>query len=229
MFKWLRQKWKPSTKKASLTALAKPLDLSQLRKRAKIVVIDDDSNAFPVNILQNEGYTIEQWDEVKSLDRLERGDFDIIVLDIAGVAKKLTGSDGLGILKHLKQANPSQVVVAFSGQSFDIGKTEFFQLADDTLAKPVDALKCKQVLDHLIQSKLSVEHLWQSIVAALKKENVADSSIRSLETQICRAIAQGESAGFEATIKGIVERHDLVLRIAGVLVKIAGLCTTSAG
>ena len=149
MWSWFRSK--------PLATLAKPLDIAQLRKRAKILVIDDDPNAFPVQVLKDEGYTIDHWTEVTSLERLERGDFDVIVLDIAGVATKFTKMDGLGILEHLKQANPTQIVDAFSGQSFDLGKNKFFRLADDALAKPVDALKCKQVLDHLLETKFTVE------------------------------------------------------------------------
>ncbi len=51
MFDWLKGK------KKQITALAKAMDINQLRKRAKIVVIDDDKNAFPTKALQTEGFT----------------------------------------------------------------------------------------------------------------------------------------------------------------------------
>lgn len=35
--------------------------ISELRKRTRILVIDDDSNAFPVALLKKEGYAIDYW------------------------------------------------------------------------------------------------------------------------------------------------------------------------
>jgi DNA-binding NarL/FixJ family response regulator len=216
MFRWF-------SGQKSITSLAKPLDFTELRKRVKIVVVDDDEHAFPIKVLQNEGYTIEQWPHVKSLDRLERGDFDIIVLDISGVATELTPLDGLGILQHLKDANPAQIVVAFSGQSFDLGKTQFFRLADDTLAKPVDALKCKQVLDQLIQTRFTVDHLWEGVKTILKKEKVSDKTIERLETEPSRAI-KGGSRDYQAIMAAIIEKAEVSARLATIVAKIGTLC-----
>ena len=63
----LRRRPKP------LTSLAKHVSLPELRKRVKIVVIDDDENAFPLAALRDAGYTIEHWERVKSVERLEQG------------------------------------------------------------------------------------------------------------------------------------------------------------
>src|SRR5215211_3686491 len=129
MFAWLLGKPK------RLADHAPKVDIATLRKRVKIIVVDDDKNAFPVKALQGDGYSIEYWPKVQSIDRLERGDFDIIVLDIGGVAQHLSQDDGLGVLKQLKRRNPLQIIVALSGQTFDIGKAAFFKLADDVLTK----------------------------------------------------------------------------------------------
>ena len=180
-------------KRKSLASLAKPISLPELRKRTKIVVIDDDKDAFPIKALQDEGYTIEYWPEVTSIDRLERGDFDIIVLDIAGVAQKFSPEeDGLAVLQHIKRHNPIQVIVAFSGQSFDLSKQAFFKLADDTMPKPVNMLKCKEVLDELIESKMTVSHLWETIVALMQSEGVPEKKINKLQTQIAKAVQASE-------------------------------------
>ncbi|GAG31458.1 unnamed protein product [marine sediment metagenome] len=208
----------------SLTRLDKRPSLPDLRKRLKIVVIDDDPNAFPVKALNDEGYTIEHWEEVRSLSRLEAGDFDIIVLDITGVAEKLSPEDGLAVLEHLKWQNPSQVIVAFSGHSFDLGKQRFFDLADDTLPKPVNVLKCKQVLDQLIQTKFTVEHLWGTLVSLMTNEEVPDKIIRKLERQIASAISRGGDPDYGAIVSRALGKADLAARIAAPLGTIASLC-----
>jgi two-component SAPR family response regulator len=217
MFGWL---WKQKP----VTTLGRTIDLAALRKRVKIVVIDDDKNAFPTKELQAEGFSIEYWPRVQSIERLENGDFDIIVLDIAGVAKKFSEKDGLGILEQLKNANPSQIVVAFSGQTFDIDKTRFFKLADDTLAKPVDVLKCKQVLDQLIQTKYTVNGLWTAIVALLKKNGVSDRAVRELEGKLVNAIETKSSTDYVGLLKGVTDKSDIALRVAGLVAKLAALC-----
>jgi CheY-like chemotaxis protein len=109
--------------------------LEELRKRARILVVDDDENSFPVELLKKEGYAIDYWPKIESLSKLERGDYDIIILDIGGVAKEYSSEDGLGVLEHLKEVNPSQIVVAFSGQSFDLSKNRFWQLVPFPLNK----------------------------------------------------------------------------------------------
>lgn len=37
------------------------VDLKELKKRIKIVVIDDDENSFPISQMQSFGFTIEYW------------------------------------------------------------------------------------------------------------------------------------------------------------------------
>ncbi len=211
------------SKRKSLVSLATPLPLRELKKRTKIVVIDDDENAFPVKALQDEGYTIEYWPEVTRLDRLEHGDFDIIVLDIAGVATKFSPEDGLGVLQHLKTHNPSQIIVAFSGQSFDLSKQPFFRLADDTMPKPVNPLKCKQVLDHLIESRMTVKHLWETVVAVLCNAEVPEKKIKQLEKQVASAISSGGKPDYKAVVSSVVEKSDLAAKVAAVVMKIASL------
>jgi len=130
-----------------------------LRKRTRILVIDDDENSFPFEIMRKEGYAIDHWLKVENLSTLEKGEYDIMVLDIGGVAKEYTDEDGLGILEHLKSTNPAQIVVAFSGQAFDLSKNRFWRLADDALSKPVDAAKCKRMLDNLIENKMTLSTL----------------------------------------------------------------------
>lgn len=213
------------TRKKPLTALARPMLLHDLRKRTKIVVIDDEPDSFPIKALLDEGFTIEHWPEVKSIDRLERGDFDIIILDITGVAKQFSpDEDGLGVLQHLKDKNPMQILVAFSGQSFDLSKQKFFRLADDTMPKPVNPLKCKQVLDHLIESRMTVQHMWETLATLLHSEGVSDKQIKKLELQVSSAIANGSATDYELIVGQFVHRAELITKIATIIGKIAAFC-----
>ena len=207
-----------------LADVVKVLPLAEIRKRAKIVVIDDDPDSFPYDILRNEGYTIEFWEKVKSLSRLENGDFDIIILDIGGLAAEYTKEDGLGVLEHIKKYNPSQIVVAFSGQTFDIGKTHFWKMSDDCLSKPVDAIKCKEVIDTLLQEKFTLKHYWEGLVSVLRTEGISDREIANLERKIAKAIKHGNKTEVETLIKSITDKGDIALKLANLGTKILTLC-----
>lgn len=189
-------------------------DQAALKKRVRIVVIDDDQQAFPIEGLRAEGYAIDYWPRVESLDRLERGDYDIIVLDIGGVASHLAEGDGLSVLQHLKARNPIQVVVAFSGQSFDLGKQQFFRLADDSLNKPATLLACKQAIDHLIETKLTVPQIWAEVETLLRREGVSSAGIKTLDQEVHRALQGKGTDGAKKAISRILSKAEVVARVA---------------
>ena len=103
-------------KTTSIRDVAKPLSVEAMKRLARIVVIDDEPDSVPTDDLRANGYSVEYWPIIDAgrLARLERGEFEIIVLDIQGIAPpgfSDTG-DGLGVLRQLKKLNPSQVIIA---------------------------------------------------------------------------------------------------------------------
>jgi len=173
--------------------------------------------------MRNEGYAIDYWPKVQNLSRLEGGEYDIIVLDIGGVAKEYTHEDGLGILEHLKDANPAQIVVAFSGQTFDLSKNRFWRLADDSLSKPVDATRCKRMLDSLIENKMTLSHYWGAVIEVLKREQVSDKNIAQIEDRLARAIESKDTDKVCDILRSACKKADLALRLASVGMKMAAL------
>lgn len=187
--------------------------LTELKKRARILVIDDEECSFPFDLLRKEGYSIDHWTEVKNLRDLEEGLYDIIILDITGVAKKYDKNDGLGILEHLKDVNPSQIIVAFSGQTFDLSKNRFWKLADDALAKPVDVTKCKRLLDTMIEKKMTIEHYWQGLVSILKNEGVKEKEIKKIEKKLVEAFKQGKNANIREIFRSVIEKAETISKL----------------
>ena len=180
---------------------------SELKKKTKIVVIDDEEDSFPYKLLQDDGYTIEWWEKVNSqkLHRLENGDFDIIVLDIMGVAdKEFSDTDGIGILKRIKSVNKNQIIVAFSGQSYDLSKTEFWKLADDALSKPVTFIQCKETLDSLIKKHINIINYWNTIKDLLVNSNTAQATINKIEKDIVKVLEGNTSFDEKQFIKNFL-------------------------
>lgn len=186
--------------KDKITNYRIPHNPDEIRKRIKIVVIDDDEESFPTQLLSSNGYTIEWWDKVddRNLQRLEKNDFDIIILDINDIADpSISSNDGIGILERIKQVNPSQIVVAFSGQEFDIEKTHFFQMADDTLSKPIDFIKAKNLIDRIIDQKITIAYFWESLSGFLTKEGVKNKQIAQVEKEIILSIKNQKKVDYK--------------------------------
>jgi DNA-binding response OmpR family regulator len=176
---------------ARISDVAPHLSFSEQKKRVKIVVVDDDPRSFPTAHLQEDGYTIDAWTKIDAarLQRLENGDYDIVILDIMGITDHSVSEtgDGLGVLKRIKSVNPNQVVVAFSGNSYDLSKVPFWEMADDVLPKPVSLTQCKELLDGLIKEQISVQKYWSGIESILRNEGVPEKKIRALEKRVVTA------------------------------------------
>lgn len=213
----------PWSQNISVASLDRP-SFPELRKRTRIVVIDDDPDSFPVDLLRSEGYAIDQWEKVESLSDLSDGRFDIIFLDIHDVAKHLSEEDGLGIIEHIKNLQPSQIVVAFSGDSYDLSKNRFFAMADDSLAKPIDVAKCKELIDRLIEAKHRPEYYWEQIARSLRNLGLPEKKVRKLEIQFAKALTKKDKDRALDVLRGAVTDPESLKMLISIAGKIILLC-----
>ncbi len=170
------------------------LPFIEIRKRARILVIDDDEDAFPYGLLQKEGYNVQYWPKIEALRDLENGEFDIIVLDIYGVASsEMSTNDGLGILEHLKKHNPAQLVIAYSGQKYDLSQAKFWSLADDYLGKPSSLISCKEKIDALLKEKFTPQHYWSTAVKLMQEAGVNKKQLNGFEKNLVKSMLKKQS------------------------------------
>lgn len=211
-------------KKKKLISELRTLPFSELKKRTRIIVIDDDPNSFPIETIKQEGYAIEQWECVRELSKLDEGYYDIIFLDIQGVdTNNYTDEDGLGVLEHIKNTNPSQIVVAFSGQSFDLSKNRFWKLADDSLCKPVQTAKCKEIIDRLIETNLTPSYYWKAIKDILKTEGLGEKKILEIEQRILSDLKNKNIENLRSHLNNIISNTELAAKITKGVIKIVAL------
>lgn len=211
------------TSRKKLSEPRSGIETAKLRKITRILVIDDDPHSFPIQTLKDEGYNVDYWSSVENLLRLESGEFDIIILDIGGVATHLSSQDGLAVLEQLKRTNPAQIIVAFSGQTFDLSKTSFWKLADETLPKPVDVIKCKQVIDNLLETKISACGYWTGIVGLLLARNVPQRRIDKIEHEIASALEGGKRPDGRALFEHVLRNGQDLTTALALIAKITAL------
>lgn len=188
------------------------VDIEELKKRLRIVVIDDE-DSFPVKLFQEAGYSIDKWDKVENYNKLESGFYDIIVLDIAGIALHISENDGLGVLEDLKSYNPTQIIIAFSQHSFDLSKAKFWQLADDQIAKPSDFLKIKRAIDNLIENKFTPQRYLNSIDSLIQNSNLNSKERNSAKKYLSDTYNSNKKVDKEKLIEISKRNMDLVSKI----------------
>lgn len=165
------------------------LPIGEARKRASILVIDDDENAFPTDLMVAEGYKVTWWRELKSVRNLEEGQFDVIVLDIYGICPPgVSKNEGIGVLEHLKKVNPAQIIIAYSGRKFDLQQEKFWRLADDYLGKPSHLIDCRAKIDQLLQERFTADYYWTALAKTLTSAGVSEKQIKRLESEIVNSI-----------------------------------------
>lgn len=190
-------------------------DINDLKKRIKIVVIDDNRDSFPIETMQDFGFTLEYWRIIDSnkLKRLENNEFDIIILDIEGVVEtsELGEKDGLDILKSLKNKNNKQIIIAFSGSTYDVSKGEFWKITDDFLKKPINAFDTKEMLEEIILNNYSINNLINQLKQIINQQIDNQKDIEKLENIIVRAIKEEKNLDILKIIKvGITDTSGIM-------------------
>ena len=178
---------------------AKPLE--ELIKVLEIVIIDDE-DIFPVELFKDYEYRITKWDEVTSarLKELQSGQFDIIILDINGVAKQLSEEDGFAIIETIKSNNPSQILIAYSGQTYDSSKQKYWQMADDTIPKPGGFLRIKEMIDSIIVNQFTPERYLGVLRSILDEQGFNQSAKRGFELKLFNTISKGKNIDWNSLL-----------------------------
>jgi len=151
-----------------------PLD--EIKKRARIVVIDD--NEFPyAKLFKSDGYNLDKWKDVDDLPKLESGYYDLILLDMHGVGLKQSAEQGHGILKHLRKVCPAQIVIAYSNADWSLKFQEFFDLADNKLDKRQDYVDFKRAVDDQLKARFSMGFYVSRVGNILRASNIDEAKL----------------------------------------------------
>jgi hypothetical protein len=121
------------------------------------------------------------------------------------------------VLEHLKKYNPSQIIIAYSGRTFDLSKTQFWKLADDTLSKPSDFITCKEVIDRLLLDKFNVSHYWSALKNIIITNGASNRDIGKIEKKLYKAIKQNKKISTLELFTGIIKTSEPFLKVASLI------------
>jgi hypothetical protein len=188
-------------------------DLGEIRKRSRLVAIDDQD--FPYEpLFKRDGYTLEVWREVENLHHLETGYYDLILLDLQGVGIEESADHGLGIIRHVKAVNPTQLIIAYSAGDFSLKHQQFIKLADSTLEKGDDYFRFKEMVDKLLRKRFSKDFYLGKIL-----ELTAGSpyQIGQLPAQADKALSTGKVEALDKYLATHLPSKETVGRIMAVV------------
>lgn len=198
--------------------------LEQIIERAKILVVDDLD--FPYLVLfRKEGYNMTKWRDITKLSEIEQGKFDVILLDLQGIGKKVSQDQGLGVLRHIKTTRPSQVVVAYSNADWPVEYQPFFDMADRVFPKSADYVDFKRGVDELLE-----EHFDVGFHVARIEDEMSDVGVKGWRAKrtLQVAVATGDSRGLARLLerRGVdPESVQMIIGLAQVAVGVAQIWT----
>ncbi len=141
-------------------------------KNSKICIIDDGIQDLRSLIkgLKSEGFTnLIEKKKVHSINELLQEDYDLIILDITGVAKEISAEDGMGVLSELKRNNPALQVLVVSGSSFSPELSQKLSQADLIRNKPVLPSDLAADVEELLKYRKDEYWAALSILRELRK------------------------------------------------------------
>jgi DNA-binding NtrC family response regulator len=116
-----------------------------------ILIVDDEENLLLLleRILSRQGYkVVTAKDSRTALSRLERGSFDIAIIDV-----RMFPIDGISLLDEVKKRHASTVVIMVSAYPSAESRSECLKRgASAYLAKPLDLQELKSTVMCLVET-----------------------------------------------------------------------------
>ena len=125
-------------------------------RSSKICIIDDKIEDLQgmTSSLRREGFNnLKELDKVPSIIELLNSNYDLIILDLGGVAEDLSKDDGYGVLKNLKNSDPFLPVLVVTGSTTPPDKVNIISLADLVRSKPVLAAELSEDVELILRHK----------------------------------------------------------------------------
>ena len=135
--------------------------MDDVKRGVKIAIVDDILADFPIEYLKEIGFRVKSFESITMAQIEELREFDVVFLDIADILEDDPVDGGVKVMEKLANPDrtPRPVVIAVSGQQFDIERVQFFKGAHDVVKKPIGKERCESVLLDAIDPFKAARHL----------------------------------------------------------------------
>ena len=189
--RWLFKREGQRKRYASAIELLEKSNIASLRKRTKILVVDDEDEEI-YEVLKERQYDAYYKNDITY--SIEAEPFDIILMDIRGVARRRKSNmEGVAIACEIKSKYPLKRVCCYSGS---VHQEISEQLADRKIdafwVKDIDKM-CEKI-DNLIMEYADVEKQWEVLREEMVKNKISEEDIRRIREAYFEGFKKGNFA-----------------------------------
>jgi CheY-like chemotaxis protein len=151
--------------KRTLNWSAQPIPREELRRRSRLLVIDDQRPDL-IDDLTRSGFAVDYLPDVsrENLNALDHPLYDLILLDFGNVGTTIGSDQGLTILRHIKRVNPAIIVLAYTSKALIADHADFYRIADGVLAKDAGIADSMERIEEGLQKAHSLENIWRGLL-----------------------------------------------------------------
>lgn len=168
-------------KKHRIDKLEVQLSREELRRRSRILIVDDEKPEL-IEDLGKAGFSVDYQPDITkdNMHVIERPTYDLLVLDFGNVGAAFGPDQGLSLLRHIRRVNPSIVVLAYTSKSLGTEHADFFRVADGVLSKDAGITESMEKIEESLAKALSIQNLWAGMLNVV---GVQPGSKKDLEWQ----------------------------------------------
>lgn len=189
-------------------------------RNAKICIIDDQIEHLEsfISGLRNEGFSnLIEKSHVASINELIEGNYELIVLDLQGVAEDISANDGIGVIEALKQSDPALPILVVSGTQTTPDKASIVNQADLVRIKPVLPGDLASDIEEIL--KFRKDQYWGALAVLKELHRVKPDIVHDL-----KFVQQVKLWWLQRAITKKIKKHEgnvisKVLKIASIVDK----------
>ncbi len=196
-------------------------NIQQLRSRVKILIVDDEEYGI-VDILKERKYSIFYKNDIDY--SIEAEPFDIIILDIRGIAKKMSSSmEGFAMAHEIKKVYPHKKVLCFSGAVIESGVAEKLSYIDGYIPKDNSPDQWADKLDEIIKNYVSIEYHQTVLENQLKSLSYNEDDIREISKEFANTFKNKSFDKLSNLLVDKIKNVEAVTSILGIVFNLLGI------
>lgn len=188
--------------------------IEKIKQNIKILMVDDEKPAI-FEYLDARKYNIYYKSDMTY--PIEAEPFDIILLDIKGVASERGSSmEGFALAAEIKKEYPLKKVLVYSGSSFHKEVTNRKDEVDGIIPRDEDPDRFCDVIDKNINNYTDYEKQWDIIRQVLKENKLSEKQIDGMRKKYIKIFEKNDTRGtlaFDKELNTYVKDATTVLNI----------------
>lgn len=204
---------------ANALELLEKNNLSNIRKRIKILVVDDESDDI-YDILQERQYDVYYKDDMNYA--VEAEPFEIVLMDIKGVASRRQSSmEGFSLACEVKRKYPLKRVCCYTGS---VHEEISEQLADKKIdaffLKDMEMDKVCEKIDRLILDYVDYKQQWEIIRKQLIECKTDEQDIKHIQAAYEEGFTNGNFSQMNSVFMETIKNGTTMLNIFSAVINL---------